>query len=609
MFGRIKQILGFITIFVVGFVSVFYSFVSTTSAFSDGNNEIIIIAGEEYDLSDYNDVTFLYDENEITFIGDGKFTVSRDVYVYFPVHRHGIFFHLPYRYNTDWGITKNVAIKFQNVCYQEFGRDNAKSFCTNYTLKKTYNEFQIKIGDPDVLIDGVYKYHLDYVVTHAVKQFKDTDELYWNVIGTGAENATINSKTVIKHHENEKPLKYSCYTGAYGSDRTDCDMNVSKTGELTVYLTRSLTPFEGYAIVVAYPKDSLGKPGIFDFFWNFILPNLGFCMPIPIFVLMFVVWLLWGKDLKPTNVIPQYRPTDGMTPMIAAFISKMSLNNKDVSATIIDLAIRGFVKIEQVAKREYKFHNLKSAKDWEVLFTYEQKILKGLFGNDGEKLEISDKDLTDKFYLSVNSAKSEVAQTTVNNKYFIGNPISRVVMFIVLGLMFVGFCWVVFTVITGGTSYVIGGIISGIIIIIFGLFMGKRTKLGTEKYGEALGLKMYINIAEKERIKFHDKIDEKEKIKIFETLLPYAMVFGLENKWAEEFEDIYREPPEWYSTYDRVGFNSYYLMSSLSSMNSRMVSVAYGAPNTQGSHAASGRSGFSGGFSGGGFGGGSSGSW
>ena len=33
---------------------------------------------------------------------------------------------------------------------------------------------------------------------------------------------------------------------------------------------------------------------------------------------------------------------------------------------------------------------------------------------------------------------------------------------------------------------------------------------------------------------------------MFEKFLPYAMAFGVEEKWANAFEDIYREPPQWY---------------------------------------------------------------
>jgi hypothetical protein len=47
---------------------------------------------------------------------------------------------------------------------------------------------------------------------------------------------------------------------------------------------------------------------------------------------------------------------------------------------------------------------------------------------------------------------------------------------------------------------------------------------------------MYIDTAEDEKIKFHN---DPEKYKgVFEKLLPYAMIFNLEKKWAKVFEDF-----------------------------------------------------------------------
>ena len=131
--------------------------------------------------------------------------------------------------------------------------------------------------------------------------------------------------------------------------------------------------------------------------------------------------------------------------------------------------------------------------------------------------------------------------------------------------------------------------------------MSKRGVLAKENI---LGLREYIRVAEADRIKFHDAPEKNPQL--FEKLLPYAMVFKLENKWAEEFKDIYINPPDWYSSPTGSSFNSMLFVSSLnsftSSANSAIISASRGA--------AGGGSGFGGGgFSGGGGGGGGGGSW
>lgn len=127
--------------------------------------------------------------------------------------------------------------------------------------------------------------------------------------------------------------------------------------------------------------------------------------------------------------------------------------------------------------------------------------------------------------------------------------------------------------------------------------MPKKTEKGTEAYWKILGFREYINTAEKYRVQFQ------EKENIFEKYLPYAIIFGLADKWAKAFEGIYLQPPTWYEGEFGPRFTTYAFVNSLnhslSSINSAFISRSGG-----------GGSGFGGGgFSGGGGGGGGGGSW
>ncbi len=87
---------------------------------------------------------------------------------------------------------------------------------------------------------------------------------------------------------------------------------------------------------------------------------------------------------------------------------------------------------------------------------------------------------------------------------------------------------------------------------------------------------MYIDTAEKHRIEFHNNPTKFRGV--FEKLLPYAIIFGLEKKWSEEFKEIYQEPPTWYQG-DISAFNSYLLASSISDI-SRNVKSKSAPPNS-----------------------------
>jgi uncharacterized membrane protein len=91
-------------------------------------------------------------------------------------------------------------------------------------------------------------------------------------------------------------------------------------------------------------------------------------------------------------------------------------------------------------------------------------------------------------------------------------------------------------------------------------------------------------------------------VELFEKLLPYAIVMGVEKEWADQFKNIYSQPPEWYSG-NITSFNAGYLAGSLNSGFNSAVNASFSPPSNSGS------SGFGGGFSGGGGGGGGGGGW
>jgi uncharacterized membrane protein len=141
---------------------------------------------------------------------------------------------------------------------------------------------------------------------------------------------------------------------------------------------------------------------------------------------------------------------------------------------------------------------------------------------------------------------------------------------------------------------IIGGILSGIIIIAFGWFMPSRTVRGTRELERVLGFQEFLSRVESDRLDRMVRTPE-----MFERFLPFAMALGVEDNWARAFEGIYRQPPQWYSGPGGIhAFQPRTFTSSLGRMSAQAATVMASAPRS------SGGSGFSGGSSGGGFGGG-----
>jgi uncharacterized membrane protein len=128
--------------------------------------------------------------------------------------------------------------------------------------------------------------------------------------------------------------------------------------------------------------------------------------------------------------------------------------------------------------------------------------------------------------------------------------------------------------------------------------MTAKSKKGVLSYEYLLGLKDYLKIAEKDRLRFHNAPEKKPEV--FEQLLPYAMVFGVEELWAKEFEGIYINPPDWYqgnknSTFNVVAFGHEMVLFN------NLATTSFSSSPSSGSGG--------GGSSGGGGGGGGGGSW
>lgn len=150
------------------------------------------------------------------------------------------------------------------------------------------------------------------------------------------------------------------------------------------------------------------------------------------------------------------------------------------------------------------------------------------------------------------------------------------------------------------------------IVLAFMIIMGKRTTEGVAVKEQLLGLKMYMETAEADRIKMmqspnapyaQNAAEPVRNVELYEKLLPYAVVMGVENEWSKQFEGLYRQPPDWYSG-NYSTFSTVYLASSIGSNFSSAMNRAYAPPKSSGS------SGFGGGgFSGGGGGGGGGGGW
>jgi uncharacterized membrane protein YgcG len=306
-----------------------------------------------------------------------------------------------------------------------------------------------------------------------------------------------------------------------------------------------------------------------------------------------------GFDNVKAPVAVAFSPPRGARPGEIGTLIDATADDRDITATLVDLAVRNHLTIAQTGKKDFTF-TLKQGTD--ELAAYETKLISKLFSAGGE---VTTDELRDSSYASLlTDARSDLyTRVTKELGWYRSNPSLARGLAFVGGVLLIGAGF--------GVGYLLGllgwglvglaPILVGIAVLILNNRFGRRTADGSAMLAQAKGFELYLTTAEAEQIKFEEGID------VFSRYLPYAMVFGVAERWTKVFQQLAAEGrydfnPYWYYGYGwGAGFGLNDLSSSLNSLSSSMASSMQAA-----TAATSGGSGFSGG---GGFGGGGGGGW
>ena len=383
------------------------------------------------------------------------------------------------------------------------------------------------------------------------------------------------------------------------------------------------------------------------------------------------LWFKLGRDEKLVPTIEFY-PPEGLTSADVGYIIDGYSDNEDLISLIIYWASKGYLKIEETDPGFvlYKLQELPmDAK------SYENILFQGLFHS---RDSVSDKELEEKFHSTLESSKtqlkdyfqssksrriftrsSQVARVlasliaivpiaalallgsyikVVSELWFVPVALFAVLFLVSLILMMVTYdrwnsqssgkrlglfggscvlcgvsllflmCYGVYIVsMPAATLLCIG---ASVLLALLAVVMKKHTPQGQAWTEKILGLREFIETAELDRI--NTLVEENPEY--FYSVLPFAYVLGLTDKWAKQFESIAVPPPTWYVSSDPHSvYTTMWMVRRLNrctrSMAHVMTSVPPPPPSARSSNRGSGRSGRSGGFSGGGHGGGGGRSW
>ena len=527
-------------------------------------------------------------DDTITIQSDGRVEVSEGIeYDFANVYRHGIFRNIPV-------IKTNTEGKKFVVGFSRFSVLDTAGKAYQFKTTRTDESVSLKIGDPDRTMTGVHPYFVNYLVEGGLTYFSDHDELYWNVTGNDWEIPIDKASATISFPDNAdlKKVNVVCFTGAYGGSEHRCASVVTK-GAIQVTSTEKLNPGEGLTIALMFPKNIVAvlEPKPYVPFWETVWGKILLAVIIIIGILWYVVWPLsipiawWrhGRDPKPKIGVvtawfdaPKAKDGRSLTPGETGTLVDEKADMSDITATIVDLARRGYIRILEPKKGEFSLEKITKTVKGETLRMHEETLMNGVF-KSGDLINLK----TEKFAETVEKAKSNLYDAVVAAEFFVKNPQTTRTLYGVL---------TAFAFVTGNFPLVLSA-------LIFGMNMPAKTVLGVEQAAVGKSLKNFLSSQERQ-LAFQAKNQM-----FFEKLLPFAIAFGVEKIWAERFKNIAMKEPGWYSGYSSGHFNSIYFVNSLSNSGRSFASAA--TPVSSSSGFSSG----GGGFSGGGGGGGGGGSW
>ncbi|MGN6155359.1 MAG: DUF2207 domain-containing protein [Sphingomicrobium sp.] len=506
--------------------------------------------------------------------------------------RHGIYRDFPTLYSGRNGSRVRVGFHFEGA--QRDGNPEPA------TVEPMSNGVRMKIGSADTeLQPGDHRFVIRYRTTRQVGRFPGYDELYWNVTGNGWDFPIDVAEATIHLPSPAEFSRPSAYTGPQGSTEHNAQVVSQAPGQITFRTTWPLGPYEGLTVAAAFPKGIVGNAdeGTKLGWWlsDYGPPAVGLLGLLAVLAFYFVAWQRAGRDPKAGAVVPLFSPPDDLSPAGMRYVHQMSADNRAFAAALVDMGVRGHVRIEEVdgGLLSSDSRTIERLASQTPLPEDEDAALRMLL-SPGEIIAIKQENW--KKFSDSQSALSDVLKGKYDGKLF-----KRNYGWAAAGLgIFIAALWFAAAAValaSGFATWLTIGVAVGAAVAA-ALFMlaqkqGSSTgscllhslaflfgfaalALGAPLFMEALatgwwfplllpalsipivvsaffwisaptvdgrrvldhvaGFKQYLSITERERLdRMTPPADTPE---IFEKYLPYAIALGVENRWAERFAPV-----------------------------------------------------------------------
>ncbi|HYN57070.1 MAG TPA: DUF2207 domain-containing protein [Motilibacterales bacterium] len=551
-----------------------------------------------------------------TVAADGHMSVTEQITADFPSGRRGIFRYWDVSDPSDPSARhiptiRDITVDGSAAEYQTYWEDGDRFVVA-------------RIGDPDVYLDpGEHTYTITYAIdgvisapaagsagTYESSEGQDVTDpgsvLYWNVVAQGWEMAIQRARIAIALPSPSGAVQ--CSAGTAGGTGP-CGITGAGTADL-VLTAEDLPPRTGMTVRATMAEPAPDRAGLpWSVRWDPILGrSVGAVVAVLIAsgaaVVAGVVWGRAGREDSPGFPV-QYAPPNGLGPVQTVYMATESHGPAPLVATILYLADRGFVSLENPGVDSWRIVGRAQDAQWGVLDPGAQAVGRSLgirspgasFAADGsisagKTLGAAQKALPS----AVDSWASSAGLVQVAPNEYLGR-VAWVVALLLAALGFAGLSWATMWGLPFA-AFAIGG------VTLLATGVGRRrTAAGRIVWSQAGGFERLLSTPSAE-----DRFDFAARKDLFIAYVPYAVAFGVADRWAEKYRvSTQSEPPipTWYPYYMGSQYANFYTGGQFDSFDSA-VSESISAYTASQSSSSSGGGG--GGFSGGG-GGGGGGSW
>lgn len=546
--------------------------------------------------------TALAEERILAFLSDIEVQSSGDLVVTETIRvraegdaiRRGIFREIPTVY--DGGLFRNVQVPFEVLGVERNGQREP------WATESMSNGVRIRIGDADVMLDpGVHDYRIRYRIGRQLGFFDDFDELYWNVTGTGWRFPIDVAEARVRLPAPADFGDRHVYTGLQGARGTNAAVVSESEAEIVFRTTAPLAPYEGLTIAVAWPKGIVTPPKAEErlVWWlgDYGPPAAGLVGLASVVFYYIHAWRVAGRNPRAGTIVPIFAPPDDLSPAGMRYVTEMGADNRGFAAALIDLGVRGHLRLVEGEKRllSKPKTTIEKRAGGSPLAAAEAAMLAALFsGGDSIVMEnenhqrFSDaqsalaKDLKKRYEgklflrnfgwslrgLAVMTAAVWLTAVAVLMTSPAGDPRSLGVA-LLSALCGLGAFWLLNRP-EGSRAAGLGAkLLAGLLVlaaivlgaITIGLALGQGrilpllipllalpvvvsafwwmhapTRTGRAVLDRIAGFRQYLSITEEERLQ---RMHPPEKTpELFEKYLPYAIALEVENEWADRFAGV-----------------------------------------------------------------------